>query len=202
MGVIKDTFYKMRLKKFDVFESVVPEEKNGKWGFKRKSKNKLYVDYQFDSVKEIGVGYAVQKNGKWGVIDELGFNRLPCVFDEIRMFKNYFAVVKKNGKYGVINDFYKLVIPCVYSEIRDFSDGLFEARKMWDWGFITEYNTVALPFEFESVSTLADGYKKVQKQKKVIYYDRNFKEIDKSYFDKDDLFVKPKLGRIEDIVDY
>ena len=53
--------------------TLIPKEKNGKWGFVDKNSN-LKVDYIYDEVTQVNkYGFAgVKKNGKWGSIDEKG----------------------------------------------------------------------------------------------------------------------------------
>lgn len=53
--------------------TLIPKEKNGKWGFVDKNSN-LKVNYIYDEVTQVNkYGFAgVKKNGKWGSIDEKG----------------------------------------------------------------------------------------------------------------------------------
>ncbi len=53
--------------------TLIPKEKNGKWGFVDKN-SVVKVDYIYDEVTEVNkYGYAgVKKDGKWGSIDEKG----------------------------------------------------------------------------------------------------------------------------------
>lgn len=82
-----------------VNSNIVPDEKNGKWGFIDKNSN-VIVDYLYDEVTEINqYGYAgIKKDGKWGSIDEKGnILQEPIYnleeFEEINFIGKYYKVV-------------------------------------------------------------------------------------------------------------
>lgn len=62
----------------------------------------------------------VRKNGKWGVLNRSGEEKIPCVYDEEIVFKDNCAIVSKNGKMGIINKKGECVIPCCYSYLKPF----------------------------------------------------------------------------------
>ena len=42
----------------------------------------------------------VEKNGKWGYIDDNGNEIIPCVYDDTKQFKHGLAVVYVGGKWS------------------------------------------------------------------------------------------------------
>jgi hypothetical protein len=48
---------------------------------------------------EIGLKQ-VEKNGKWGYIDDLGKEVIPCVYDDSKPFKNGLAAVYIGGTWS------------------------------------------------------------------------------------------------------
>lgn len=79
--------------------SMVPEEKDGKWGFVDKN-SKVVVDYQYDEVTDINkYGFAgIKKDGKWGSIDEKGNIVQEPIYqldelDDISFIGKYYKIV-------------------------------------------------------------------------------------------------------------
>lgn len=78
--------------------TLIPSEKNGKWGFVDKN-SKIKVDYIYDEVTPVNkYGYAgIKKDGKWGVIDEKGKVVQEPIYnldelDEITFIGKYYKV--------------------------------------------------------------------------------------------------------------
>jgi hypothetical protein len=71
-------------------------------------------------------GFAqVEKDGKYGVIDENGKYVVPIMYDEMKFIvqhaNNYFIGVKKNGKYGIINLKNELLYPFIFETCVELS---------------------------------------------------------------------------------
>lgn len=78
--------------------TLIPKEKDGKWGFVDKNSN-LKVDYIYDEVTAVNkYGYAgIKKDGKWGSIDEKGNVFQEPIYnldelDEITFIGKYYKV--------------------------------------------------------------------------------------------------------------
>ena len=87
----------------------------------------------------------VQRNDKWGILDEQGNTVTSMVFDDVRVstflfisvsltkdgedymlierFRNGRAIVFQNGLNGLMDTNGNIVVPCVYKEIEAFKDG-------------------------------------------------------------------------------
>lgn len=79
--------------------TLIPKEKNGKWGFVDKN-SQLKVDYIYDEVTGVNkYGYAgIKKDGKWGSIDEKGNIVEEPIYnldelDEIDFIGKYYKVI-------------------------------------------------------------------------------------------------------------
>ena len=82
--------------------TIIPKEKDGKWGFIDKN-SKLVVDYIYDEVTEVNkYGFAgIKKDGKWGSVDERGNVVQEPKYkldglDEISFIGAYYKVVYDN----------------------------------------------------------------------------------------------------------
>lgn len=77
----------------------------------------------------------MQKDGKVGLIDELGNEIVSCRYDSIGQFHEGVALVKISGgtygdtRYGYITAEGKEVIPCEYMTISAFTNNLASGTK-------------------------------------------------------------------------
>ena len=65
---------------------------------------------------------AVEKNGKYGFVDEAGKEVIPLIYDDVFDFSEGLAHVKKNDKHGFVDKTGKIVIPLIYDDVFDFSE--------------------------------------------------------------------------------
>ena len=56
----------------------------------------------------------VERNGKYGFIDEKGSLIIPCIYDDVSSFNEGLASVKRNGKYGFIDKKGNIIVPFIY----------------------------------------------------------------------------------------
>ena len=73
-------------------------------------------------------------------------------FDEVRNFKNGFAVVHKNYKYGYVDRTGKLAISLQYDSAGDFNEGFAVVWKGEKCGIIDTSGKIVIPFEYESLA--------------------------------------------------
>lgn len=122
---------------------------------------------------------SVQKNGKWGFIDNSGKVVIDVQYDEVKDFHEGFAGVKKDGKWGFIDKTGQVIIDFKYDEVTDFNQGLMAVRTNKYWSFIDKTGQVTynlLPYKEETFwENLAVAYEPktkkygiVDKQGKII----------------------------------
>lgn len=104
---------------------------------------------QYSTVGRFEDGFAiVQKDGKFGFIDEEYNEVVPCVFDEVSKYLNGRSIVKKDGKYGYIDEKNKEIAPCVYDELLQFHHGIAIVRVGEHFGAINETGKIVIPIEY------------------------------------------------------
>lgn len=116
-------------------------------------------------------------DAKYGVIDSLGRERVPPIYDEMFGIKEGFCV-GVGGKYGVINADGKELIPPTYLYNFDFNDGLAKVALMKEengsnvvkYGFVDIKGNVRIPFIYQRASDFSMGEAQVE-----IDYKTNYK---------------------------
>ena len=132
--------------------------------------NKKYqILHTYDDI-EIGVEdgcLAVQKENKWGFINEKAQEIITPQYDDYYSFNNGLAAVKKAGKWGFINKKNKTVIPFEYDiqNYSNFSKGKSPATtyapvsRNGKWGFVNKKNEVIIPFKYDNAIPCFSYYK-------------------------------------------
>ena len=120
---------------------------------------------KYDELDNFHEGLAkVCKNNKYGFIDKLGHEIIPCVYDEAEDFKFGVSIVVKNKKKGAINQYDDMVIPCKYDYISSFGeDSLAVASLNEKSGFIDLKGNIVIPFNYEFCNNFSEGLAAVQK---------------------------------------
>lgn len=104
--------------------------KNGKRGFLHDYKEITPCIYDKELEYYFNNNLAeVRINNKWGVINQLGKEVIPCIYDSVSIFEYGLISVSKDGKYGVINDRGGEVIPCVYDGLNVIGNDCFLVKK-------------------------------------------------------------------------
>ena len=105
-------------------------------------------------------GYAiVQKDGRFGVMDETGKLVVRLEWDDI---PSYTAgppwTVEKDGKFGVIDENGKLIVPVVYEDAdHQFSDGLAVVRQGNLYGYVDQTGRVVIPAVWQEAFAFRNG---------------------------------------------
>ena len=82
------------------------------------------IEKEYDYVGAFDSGFAkVQYNGKYGWVDSLHNEVIPCIYDYARDFSNGISLVTLNEKQGFINRKGEIVTPCIYDDINYASHG-------------------------------------------------------------------------------
>lgn len=94
---------------------IVIKEKN-KYGFADERTLRKVIPCKYDYAFDFEGNHAiVEKNNKWGLINEEGKEVIQCVYDLVYRFKNYY-IIEEEGKLGISDKEGKVVVPCDYTE--------------------------------------------------------------------------------------
>lgn len=118
----------------------------------------------YDTLYDFHEGLAkVCKNNKYGFIDKLGHEIIPCIYDEAEDFDFGVSIVTKGEKTGAINKYGKMVIPCKYDNINSFGkDSLAVAYLNEKSGFIDLKGNIVIPFNYEYCDKFSEGLAEVR----------------------------------------
>lgn len=115
---------------------------------------------------------AVQKNGKWGLVDEAGTQIAPCQYDDMReVWENYgtqevLLAVEQNGKWGLIDQTGEVRVSCQYDDMGDrgcwiYVDGnvgmLLRVKQNGKQGFIDQTGEAVIPLTYTDARDFSSG---------------------------------------------
>jgi len=142
----------------DAFGWYVVTEKK-KFGFIDDAEN-IIVPIIYDKVEQfVGDFSLVQKGKMWGVVNRLGKEICPPVYEEIENFwmvSPDFAHVKRGGKWGFINAEGKEVIPPQYEKFV-FDEGFAPLKGNGKIGFIDENCNIVVPAVYDDCTYFSHG---------------------------------------------
>lgn len=123
------------------------------------SKELAEATKDYDELYSFHEGLAkVCKNDKYGFIDKLGHEIIPCIYDKAEDYKLGVSIVVKGEKMGVVNQHGNLVIPCKYDNIHSFGeDSLAVAFLNGKSGFIDLKGNIVIPFNYEYCYNFSEG---------------------------------------------
>ncbi len=139
------------------------------------------------------------KNGKVGIIDVSGEERVKAMYESISPFVNGQAIVELEGKYGVIDRNGRTVMDLVFDDIGDLIGGRRFAQFDELYGYYDENGFNIIQHGFTDAYDFENGMAKVLFQEKPAYIDLNGTYIIQPYFDdikpfNDSLFVYEENG--------
>ncbi len=120
----------------------------------------------YDELYSFHEGLAkVCKNDKYGFIDKLGNEIIPCIYDKAKDFELGVSIVVKDKKTGAIDQHGNMVIPCKYDIIHSFGkDSLAVAYLNEKSGFIDFKGNIVIPFDYEYCERFSEGLAAVRQE--------------------------------------
>lgn len=101
---------------------------------------------------------------KYGFIDKLGNEIIPCKYDDAKDYDKGISVVTLGDKQGAINRQGDMVIPCKYDNINLCEDDSLAAASINETsGFIDLEGNIVVPFDYEYCGTFSEGLADVRK---------------------------------------
>lgn len=146
-------------------EKLAVISKNGKYGYVN-TKGVIVIETKFDFTDQVIV-WGEMKNGKakfykdskYGIIDSLGNEVFPAIFQDVGEFKNEeWVAVKKRGKWGYSNKNLRLMVPYKYDFALSFSDGYGIVKNEEGFNFIDEKEEMYFEHNFENIQKLDSTY--------------------------------------------
>lgn len=97
---------------------------------------------------------SAQRNNKWGYINIMGEEIIPCIFDEVERClysEDSVAWVNRNNYYGQINRNGEFIYPLEFqSPIKHYNHQPARVKKNDKWGFLNENGSMLTPFIYDS----------------------------------------------------
>ena len=174
-------------------------EVNGKKGMISHSKIEKILEPNEDSIiKFAPYLLSFYKNGKVGVIKDIGTKLLNQEFDEVMYLGSALFSAKKNNTYGVWDTWGKQLTPLFLDSIGSFSNNAAVYKKENVYGFV---NTKGNPFieKYEFANTFVNGIALVKQKNRSFLINRKGEIISQS-FDQLKLYKEYFIGK-EDLDD-
>ena len=149
-------------------------------------------DYEFSE----GLAKYINKDGKWGFMDEQGRLLIPCVYDNAGKFHEGLAGVQRNKKWGYVDKTGSLVIQCIYDDGGDFHEGLAGVQRNKKWGYVDNTGQEVIPCIYDEVDDFHESLARVKRNNKWGYVDKTGKEVIACIYDEAGDFHEG-LARVE-----
>lgn len=89
--------------------------------------------------------YRVAREGRWGIVDEIGGLVIPAKFEATGRWSDGLAWFRENGKYGFVDRGGVVVIPAKYLDATDVADGRAWVRTDSGFGMIDRHDQWVSP---------------------------------------------------------
>lgn len=157
-----------------MFERIVPS----KLTEKLKEKYDSVYDHHVCGFQYSKTRINVVLNDKHGLVDYLGNEIVPLIYDEICGFLNGFFQVELNNKFGFIDSNGNIVCEIKYDYIEfGNSDNILLVRIGDKFGFIDDNFKEICEIKYDDSDGFANGLGKVLLNNKWFYIDKNGQEI-------------------------
>ena len=128
-------------------------------------------DYQpVTALSEGRIG--VSRHGKQGFLDTMGNEIIPCIYDEIGLFRHGRTLVRIDALYGIIDTMGRTILPIEYYNLSPkgdkyvYHDSLALFEKDHRLGFIDLEGNIVIPPRFEEAYHFSQGLASVRFQGK------------------------------------
>jgi hypothetical protein len=132
----------------------------------------------------------IERDGKWGFINDVGQVIIPCKYDEVWAFSHGIVRVKLNGRWGFINKEGEEVIPCIFDDTGFLSDeGLVVVELNGKYGYYNKYGCEVAPCKYDGANDFKEGRALVLSNNLFGYIDTTGIEIIPCQFDCANSFI-------------
>lgn len=128
----------------------------------------------FDEAMPFDFGYSVVRIGeKYGVIDQLGRDVLPCQYEDIAIISNKTFILKSDSQYQIMNPLSKSFVEPLYDSIQ-VKDDCAIVEESGRYGMVDLAGSSIIPCRWQRLGFFHDGWAFVQREDgKYNYIDRN-----------------------------
>ena len=115
-------------------------------------------------VRNFKEGFAAVLNSdhKYGFINKMGAEVIPCQFDYAEHFSEGLANIRISDNWGFVDRTGKIVIPCKYSSAGNFSEKLARVSINCKYGFIDKTGNEVIPCQFDYAGHFSEGLANIQ----------------------------------------
>ncbi|MCI0750453.1 MAG: WG repeat-containing protein [Flammeovirgaceae bacterium] len=99
---------------------------------------------------------AIQRNGRYGFVDDQGRLRIANRYENVRPFENGIAPAKIRGKWGFINHEDKIVIQPTYDEVKMLGTFIL-VTKSKKFGLVDHRGNLIVSIRYDEISPLPSG---------------------------------------------
>lgn len=104
----------------------------------------------------------VEKDGKYGLVNEKGEEVIKCVYDKIDILDGYLARVSIDGEWGLINNEGEEIVECAYDFIGLEGDYI-SVKRHGKWGFINKNGEEIVKCIYNDLGNLNQDYIRAKK---------------------------------------
>ena len=121
---------------------------------------------------------SVERDGKWGFINDAGQEVIPCIYDEVWAFSQGIVRVQLNGRWGFINKEGKEVTPCIFDDTGFMDEvGVVTVELNGKYGYYNKYGQEVVPYIYDCGHDFCEGLALVMKNDLFGYIDPTGKEV-------------------------
>ncbi|MBR6131307.1 MAG: WG repeat-containing protein [Bacteroidales bacterium] len=166
------------------------------WVIPPKYNEQPWCDLGTDNLFSYGMIVVEDSSLKYGVVDSLGNEVLPCRYQELVIAGADLFVINED-KAGAINRNGDTVIPFIYEHLRFFGNHYFEAKKEGRYGVISILGREILPFVYESVLDCDNGFFSVSQNGKWGVVDSTGKVVIPLKYETQHMWFKAGMDLVE-----
>ncbi len=108
-----------------------------------------YEDYKRPSMGLI----PVQKNKKWGFVNENGKLRIPCKYESVESFVDTLAIIKQDGAVGLIDTSGVIFIQPLYEDLLLMKKAI-RVKNNNQWGLLSRTGTLYVSCQYQQIELL------------------------------------------------
>lgn len=99
----------------------------------------------------------INKNGKFGFVNEKGIEIVPPKYDEVDVFNEERARFRNGKKWGFLDTNGNEIVPATYTGCKNFKNGLAAVSSGRNAGYIDLNGYIALPLKYVSAGSFESG---------------------------------------------